>query len=219
GLERAGQRSISALVDVTNYVMLELGRPLHVYDLDKLRGPINVRWGRKGERCLLLNGQNVEVDESVLCITDDSGPIGLGGIMGGETTKAGTATRNLFLESAFFVPYAVARHPRSYNFTSDAGQRFERGVDPANNVDGIEHATRLILEICGGEPGPTVDLVKRLPARKPVRMRVARANKVIGIEVSSREIDSVFSRLNFRYKKTRTEYTVHPPSHRFDIAI
>jgi phenylalanyl-tRNA synthetase beta chain len=114
-LERAGQRSISALVDVTNYVMLELGRPLHVYDLDKLRGTIDVRWGRKGERCLLLNGQNVDVDESVLCITDDSGPIGLGGIMGGETTKAETTTKNLFLESAFFFPDAVAGRSRRYN--------------------------------------------------------------------------------------------------------
>ena len=103
-LERAGQRSISALVDVTNYVMLELGRPLHVYDQDKLRGPVDVRWGRPGEKVLLLNGQEVKVDGSVLCITDDSGPIGLGGVMGGETTKAGTGTRNLFLESAFFFP-------------------------------------------------------------------------------------------------------------------
>src|SRR4029079_13565013 len=135
-LERSGQRSISALVDVTNYVMLELGRPLHVYDLDKLRGPIDVRWRRAGEKCLLLNGQTVEVDESVLCITDDSGPIGLGGIMGGETTKAETTTRNLFLESAFFSPEAVAGRSRRYNFTSDAGHRFERGVDFDNNVEG-----------------------------------------------------------------------------------
>ena len=218
-LERAGQRSISALVDVTNYVMLELGRPLHVYDLDKLRGPIDVRWGRRGERCLLLNGQTVEVDESVLCITDDSGPIGLGGIMGGETTKAETTTRNLFLESAFFFPEAVAGRSRRYNFTSDAGHRFERGVDPANNVDGIEYATRLMLEICGGEPGPTVDLVKRLPKRAPVKMRVGRARKVIGIDISLKDVDSVFDRLNFKYRKNKSEYTVSPPSHRFDIGI
>jgi phenylalanyl-tRNA synthetase beta chain len=162
-LERAGQRSISALVDVTNYVMLELGRPLHVYDVDKLRGAIDVRWGRKGERVLLLNGQEVEVDSSVLCITDDSGPIGLGGIMGGESTKADEKTRNVFLESAFFWPDAIAGRARRYNFTSDASHRFERGVDFSNNVDGIERATRLIVDICGGEPGPTEDLVVRLP--------------------------------------------------------
>src|SRR5512134_4195589 len=182
-LESAGQRSISALVDVTNYVMLELGRPLHVYDLDKLRGPIVVRWGRKGEKVLLLNEQEVEVDESVLCITDDSGVIGLGGIMGGESTKADAVTRNVFLESAFFYPDAIAGRARRYGFTSDASHRFERGVDFRNNVDGIERATRLILEICGGEPGPTVDTVARLPRRKHVRMRVSRAQKVIGVPV------------------------------------
>src|SRR6185503_1393153 len=141
-LERAGQRSISVLVDVTNYVMLELGRPLHVYDQDKLKGAIDVRWGRRGEKVLLLNGDEVEVDAGVLCITDDSGAIGLPGIMGGESTKAETTTRNLFLESAFFFPDAIAGRARRYNFTSDASHRFERGVDFANNVDGIERATR-----------------------------------------------------------------------------
>ena len=150
-LERAGQRSISALVDVTNYVMLEMGRPLHVYDQDKLTGGIDVRWGRPGEKVLLLNEQTVEVDETVLCIADDSGPIGLGGIMGGETTKADLDTRNIFLESAFFFPAAIAGRARRYNFSSDASHRFERGVDFNNNVPGIERATQLILDICGGE--------------------------------------------------------------------
>jgi phenylalanyl-tRNA synthetase beta chain len=218
-LERAGQRSISALVDVTNYVMLELGRPLHVYDLDKLKGAIDVRWGRKGEKVLLLNEQEVEVDESVLCITDDSGVIGLGGIMGGESTKADETTRNVFLESAFFYPAAVAGRARRYNFTSDASHRFERGVDFENNVDGIEQATRLVLDICGGEPGPTEDLVARLPERKPVRMRVARAQKVIGVPVSPNDIADVFSRLKLRFKKDSETFAVTPPSFRFDIEI
>jgi phenylalanyl-tRNA synthetase beta chain len=218
-LERAGQRSISALVDVTNYVMLELGRPLHVYDQDKLAGPIDVRWGRKGEQVLLLNGQTVEVDDSVLCIADDSGPIGLAGIMGGETTKAEATTRNLFLESAFFFPEAIAGRARRFNFASDASHRFERGVDFANNVDGIERATQLILEICGGEPGPTTDLVRRLPKRRPVAMRVARAQKVLGFEVGLKEVESIFRRLGFAYRKAKDRITVHPPSYRFDIAI
>ena len=218
-LERAGQRSISALVDVTNYVMLEMGRPLHVYDQDKLKGAIDVRWGRPGEKVLLLNGQEVAVDAAVLCITDDSGPIGLAGIMGGETTKAGTTTKNLFLESAFFFPEAIAGRSRRYNFTSDASHRFERGVDFDNNVDGIERATRLILEICGGEPGPAVDLVARLPERKPVRMRVARAQKVLGIDVDANEIESVFRRLGFSYQKDKDNFTVDPPSWRFDLEI
>jgi phenylalanyl-tRNA synthetase beta chain len=218
-LERAGQRSISALVDVTNYVMLELGRPLHVYDQDKLKGAIDVRWGRKGENVLLLNGQEVEVDAGVLCITDDSGPIGLAGIMGGESTKAGTGTKNLFLESAFFFPEAIAGRARRYNFASDASQRFERGVDFESSAPGIERATQLILEICGGEPGPTVDLVARPPARKPVRMRVARAKKVLGLDVDSTEIESVFRRLAFSYQKDEDGFTVNPPSYRFDLEI
>jgi phenylalanyl-tRNA synthetase beta chain len=218
-LERAGQRSISALVDVTNYVMLELGRPLHVYDQDKLQGAIDVRWGRKGEKVLLLNGQTVDVDPAVLCITDDSGPIGLAGIMGGETTKAETTTKNLFLESAFFFPAAIAGRARRYNFASDASHRFERGVDFDNNVDGIERATRLILDICGGEPGPTVDLVKKLPKRKPVSMRVARAQKVIGVPIPEREMGVVFRRLGFDFKKKGGSFVVSPPSYRFDLEI
>jgi len=218
-LERAGQRSISALVDVTNYVMLELGRPLHVYDEDKLRGAIDVRWGRAGEKVLLLNGQEAAVDSSVLCITDDSGAIGLAGIMGGESTKAETTTKNLFLESAFFFPGAIAGRARRYNFASDASHRFERGVDFANNVDGIERATQLILDICGGEPGPTVDLVKRLPKRKPVRMRVARAQKVIGMPIEAKEMAGVFERLGFAFKGKGKEIVVDPPSYRFDIEI
>jgi phenylalanyl-tRNA synthetase beta chain len=218
-LERAGQRPISALVDVTNYVMLELGRPLHVYDLDKLSGTIDVRWGREGEKVLLLNEQEVEVDASVLCITDDSGVIGLAGIMGGETTKAEESTKNVFLESAFFWPDAIAGRARRYGFSSDASHRFERGVDFANNLDGIERATRLILDICGGEPGPADDLVARLPERKPVRMRVARAQKVIGVPVPEEEMAVAFSRLKLPFRKASGEFVVSPPSFRFDLEI
>ena len=218
-LERAGQRSISALVDVTNYVMLELGRPLHVYDLDKLRGAINVRWGKKDEKVLLLNEQEVQVDDSVVCITDDSGVIGLGGIMGGESTKADENTRNVFLESAFFWPDAIQGRARRYNFSSDASHRFERGVDFDNNVDGIERATRLILDMCGGEPGPTVDTVARLPKRKPVTMRVERAQKIIGVPVPAKEMASVFKRLGFDFKSKGGGFTVIPPSYRFDLTI
>ena len=218
-LERSGQRSISALVDVTNYVMLELGRPLHVYDLDKLQGTVDVRFGRKGEKLLLLNEQEVEVDESVLCITDASGVIGLAGIMGGESTKAEPGTHNIFLESAFFFPDAVAGRARRWGFTSDAAHRFERGVDYDNNVAGIERATQLILEICGGAPGPTEDHVARLPQRAPVRMRVARAQKVIGIPVSGEEMADVFTRLRLPFEWQGESFVVTPPSYRFDLEI
>src|SRR5882724_9509800 len=222
-LERAGQRSISALVDVTNYVMLELGRPLHVYDLDKLSGGIDVRFGRKGEKLELLNGQVVEIDESVLAITDASGPIGLAGIIGGDSTKADLETRNVFLEAAFFFPDAIAGRARRYNFASDASHRFERGVDFNNNVDGIERATRLILDICGGEPGPVDDTVAQLPQRRPVRMRVARAHKVIGVPVGAGEMADIFRRLNLAFRREGTGaeevFLVTPPSYRFDIEI
>jgi phenylalanyl-tRNA synthetase beta chain len=218
-LERAGQRPISALVDVTNYVMLELGRPLHVYDLDKLKGGIDVRFGRKGERVKLLNEMMVDVDETVLCITDSSGPIGLGGIMGGDSTKAEVATRNIFLESAFFYPDAIAGRARRYNFTSDASHRFERGVDFDNNVAGIERATRLILDICGGVPGPTVDTVAALPERKPVRMRVARAYKIIGVPIPEAEMADIFGRLGLNHARDGETFVVTPPSFRFDIEI
>jgi phenylalanyl-tRNA synthetase beta chain len=220
-LERAGQRSISALVDVTNYVMLELGRPLHVYDLDKLKGGIEVRFGKKGEALQLLNEQTVHIDENVLAITDGSGPIGLAGIMGGDSTKADLNTKNIFLEAAFFFPDAIAGRARRYNFTSDASHRFERGVDFNNNIDGIERATALILEICGGEPGPVQDTIAKLPKRHPARMRVARARKVIGVPIESSEIEDIFTRLGFEHRRESNadeeSFIVMPPSYRFDI--
>jgi phenylalanyl-tRNA synthetase beta chain len=222
-LERAGQRSISALVDVTNYVMLELGRPLHVYDLDKLKDGIDVRFGRKGERLKLLNEQTVELDESVLAITDASGPIGLAGIMGGDSTKADLDTRNVFLEAAFFFPDAIAGRARRFNFASDASHRFERGVDFDNNIEGIERATALILAICGGEPGPTVDTVAKLPQRHPVKMRVSRARKIIGVQIAADEMADIFARLGFKSRRDGSGadefFVVTPPSYRFDVEI
>jgi len=222
-LERAGQRCISPLVDVTNYVMLELGRPLHVYDLAKLSGAIDVRFGRKDERLKLLNEQIVELDGNVLAITDGSGPIGLAGIMGGDSTKADADTRDVFLEAAFFYPDAIAGRARRYNFVSDASHRFERGVDFDNNVAGIERATRLILEMCGGKPGPVVDTLARLPERPPVRMRVGRARRVIGVDVPTPEMGDIFARLGLPAALdelgAEAAFTVTPPSYRFDIAV
>jgi phenylalanyl-tRNA synthetase beta chain len=218
-LARAGQRSISALVDVTNYVMLELGRPLHVYDLDKLHGPIDVRFGRPGEKVRLLNEQEVAVDESVLCITDESGVIGLAGIMGGDSTKADAQTRHVLLESAFFYPEAIAGRARRFGFTSDASHRFERGVDFDNNVAGIERATQLVLEICGGEPGPTADNIASLPERKPVTLRLERAGKVIGLSISEQQIADIFRRLGLPFHNEKGAFVVTPPSYRFDLQI
>ncbi|MEF3064531.1 phenylalanine--tRNA ligase subunit beta [Pandoraea apista] len=218
-LERAGQRSISALVDITNYVMLELGQPLHVYDLNRLQGGIDVRFGRAGETLKLLNEQTVTLDESVLAITDASGPIGLAGIMGGDSTKAGLETQNIFLEGAFFFPQAIQGRARKYNFTSDASHRFERGVDFAGNVRALERATQLVLEICGGQAGPLEDLVAKLPERQPVKMRVARAIKVLGVPVSEQEMSAIFTRLGLPFTLRDGVFEVTPPSYRFDIEI
>ena len=225
-LARSGQRSIAALVDVTNYVMLELGRPLHVYDLAKLRGGIDVRLGLPGEQLKLLNEQTVAVhfpDLPVLCITDASGPIGLAGIMGGDSTKAELESTDIFLESAFFYPNAIAGRARRYNFTSDASHRFERGVDFDNNVVGIERVTRLIIDICGGEPGPVVDTIARLPERAPVRLRVARAARILGISIPASEIEDIFTRLQLPFRRDGNapdaDFVVSPPSHRFDLEI
>lgn len=218
-LARSGQRSISALVDVTNYVMLELGQPLHVYDLNKLQGGIDVRFARKGEKLLLLNEQTVELDEDVLAIADASGPIGLGGVMGGDSTKADLDTQDIFLEGAFFPPDAIAGRARRFGFASDASHRFERGVDFNGNIEGIERATQLILEICGGEPGPVTDEVAQLPQRKPVTLRTARANKIIGLDFSDAAIADIFKRLGFSAKQGAGTFEVTPPSYRFDIEI
>ena len=222
-LERAGQRSISALVDVTNYVMLELGRPLHVYDLDKLSTGIDVRFARSGERLKLLNEQTVALEPDVLVIADESGPIGLAGIMGGDSTKAELDTRNVLLEAAFFFPEAIAGRARRYNFTSDAAHRFERGVDFDNNLAGIERATQLILDICGGEPGSVADHVVRLPQRPSVRMRVARAQRVIGVPIPAGEMESILRRLGLQCEgegeADARAFVVTPPSYRFDIQI
>ncbi|MCG6952289.1 MAG: phenylalanine--tRNA ligase subunit beta, partial [Betaproteobacteria bacterium] len=218
-LARAGQRPISALVDISNYVMLELGRPTHIFDLDKVRGTLEVRWGKTGERVELLNGQTVAVDETVGVIADDAGVEALAGIMGGEATAVSDATRNIYIEAAFWWPQAVAGRARRYNFTTDAAHRFERGVDYETTVEHIEHVTRLVVEICGGEPGPIDDTVTALPERRPVRMRVARAQKVIGIPISADEMADVFRRLALPFEWEGESFVVTPPSYRFDLEI
>jgi phenylalanyl-tRNA synthetase beta chain len=222
-IERSGQRSISALVDISNYIMLELGRPSHIFDRDKVKGGLVVRWGRKGEKVLLLNGQEVEVDEAVGVICDDHGVEALAGIMGGDPTAVSDATRCIYIEAAFWWPAAIAGRSRRFNFTTDAGHRFERGVDFATTVEHIERITALVLEICGGEPGPIDDAITRLPERKPVRMRVARAQKVIGVDVPADEIARIFGRLGFQHRREASgaeeTFVVTPPSYRFDIEI
>ena len=218
-LERAGQRSISALVDISNYVMLELGRPSHVFDLDKVRGGLHVRWGQPGEQVLLLNGQTVEVDGQVGVIADDNGPECLAGIMGGEATSVSTETRDIYLEAAFWWPASIAGRSRRYNFSTDASHRFERGVDYASIPADLEYLTSLIVQVCGGQAGPVDDQVVNLPERKPVRLRVARCHKVLGVDVPENEIADIFTRLGLPFVREPGAFVVTPPSFRFDIEI
>ena len=160
-----------------------------------MRGALVVRWGETGEKVELLNGQTVEVDPSVGVIADAAGVEALAGVMGGEATSVTDDTRNIYIEAAFWWPQAIAGRARRFNFSTDASHRFERGVDFASTVEHLEHITRLVLEICGGEPGPVDDTVKALPERKAVRMRVARAQRVIGVAVPADEMADIFRRL------------------------
>ncbi|MFI4926610.1 MAG: phenylalanine--tRNA ligase subunit beta, partial [Burkholderiales bacterium] len=218
-LAGCGQRSVTALVDISNYVMFEFGRPSHIFDHDKIHGALDVRWGHPGESLKLLNGSTITVDEKVGVIADDRQVESLAGIMGGDATAVSDETKNVYVEAAFWWPEAVQGRSRRYNFSTDAGHRFERGVDPSHTVEHIEHITRLILEICGGEPGPMDDQVLELPQRKPVQLRVARASKVIGMEISGAECLAAFGRLRLPATAHQDVITVTPPPYRFDLAI
>lgn len=218
-LARCGQRSVTALVDISNYVMFEYGRPSHIFDLDKIHGGLKVRWGRAGETLKLLNGNNIEVDAQVGVIADHEAVESLAGIMGGAATAVSDDTKNVYVEAAFWWPEAVAGRSRRFNFSTDAGHRFERGVDPASTVAHIERITQLILDICGGEAGPIDDQAPNVPARQPVTLRVARAAKVIGMPVTQPQIESVMQRLGLAFTSAPGSLTVTPPSWRFDLQI
>jgi phenylalanyl-tRNA synthetase beta chain len=218
-LARCGQRPVTALVDISNYVMFEFGRPSHIFDLDKIHGGLTVRWARAGESLELLNGNTVALDGDVGIIADDEAVESLAGIMGGEATAVSDATRNIYIEAAFWWPEAVAGRSRRFNFSTEAGHRFERGVDPALTVEHIERITALVLEICGGEAGPITDEVARLPERKPVTLRVVRAAKVIGMPITQAQCEAVMSRLGLVFRSEPGLLHVTPPSWRFDIAI
>jgi phenylalanyl-tRNA synthetase beta chain len=218
-IERCGVRSISALVDITNYVMLELGQPLHAFDDATLNGAITVRWARQGETLLLLNGQTLTLASDELVIADESGPLALAGIMGGEQSGVTDSTTDVFLESAFFAPAAIAGRARRYGFASDASHRFERGVDFQLAPRAIERASELILAISGGELGPVVEACAELPQRPPVCLRVSRAHRVLGIELGAERIAQLLASLDLSFTQDGDSFVVTPPSHRFDLEI
>ncbi|MBW4053005.1 MAG: phenylalanine--tRNA ligase subunit beta [Proteobacteria bacterium] len=220
-LRRAGVRSISPVVDVTNYVMLELGQPMHGYDLAKLHGEIRVRYGRAGESITLLDGKSVEVQPDVLLITDGAGPVGIAGIMGGQRTAVSAETTDVFFESAYFSPDAIIGRALRWGLTTDASQRFERGVDPSQQERGVERATELLLLIAGGNAGPAV--VRRsddhLPARPAVTLRRKQLARLLGVDFDAERVRCSLVSLGMHVEATEEGWRVVPPPHRFDIAI
>ncbi|MFO1283429.1 MAG: phenylalanine--tRNA ligase subunit beta [Burkholderiales bacterium] len=218
-LERSGIRSISAVVDVTNYVMLELGQPMHAYDARHLDGALVVRFAREGEKLVLLNGDVLDLDGDLLLVCDRAKPLGLAGIMGGEHSGIAADTTTVYLEAAYWDPAVIQGRMRRLGFTSDAGYRFERGVDPALGPAAIERATALLLAICGGRAGPRTDTLASLPAREPVRVRTSRIARLLGTGVPADESQAIFERLGLAPRREGDDFVVTPPTWRFDLAI
>ena len=196
-LRRSGLRSLGPVVDVTNYVMLELGQPMHAFDLDKLDSGINVRLAQQDEKLTLLDGQEVTLTNETLLIADQSSPLALAGIMGGEASSVTDDTQNLFLESAFFTPIEIAGRARSYGLHTDSSHRFERGVDPELATQAIERATRLLLDIVGGQAGPTTEVISKdnLPIMQAIHLRADRIKRVLGISIPAEQVEEQLTRL------------------------
>lgn len=222
-LEAAGLRHISALVDISNYAMLELGRPSHFFDLKKLESDhLTVRWACEGEQVKLLNEQTIELTPYYGVVCDGDRPECIAGIMGGEASAISEDTTDLFIEMAFWHPVSIQGRCRRLNFSTDAAHRFERGVDFGSNVEHMEYVTRLVLDICGTpetKVGPVDDQIINLPQRSEVTMRVARCRKVVGIDIPVEAMENTFKRLGFEYRFDGEVFTVKSPSYRFDIEI
>ncbi|MBB5883110.1 phenylalanine--tRNA ligase subunit beta [Xanthomonas sp. LMG 8992] len=220
-LRRSGVRPLSLLVDITQYVMLELGQPMHAFDLDTLQGPIGVRHARAGETLTLLDGREAALDPAFLLITDADRPVALAGLMGGHATRVTETTRHVFLEAAHFAPAAIMGRGRKLGLHTDAGHRFERGVDPALPRQALELATRLVLELAGGRAGPVVEaaLPEFLPAPAPIALRRARILRVLGIEIADADVERILRALGMEVVASADGWQVTAPSRRFDIAI
>ncbi|MDF3196963.1 phenylalanine--tRNA ligase subunit beta [Pseudomonas sp. 1928-m] len=221
-LRRADVRSIDAAVDITNYVMLELGQPLHAFDLAEINGGIRVRMAEEGEKLALLDGQEVSLRSDTLVIADHSRALAIAGVMGGEHSGVNEKTRDLFLESAFFDTIAIAGKARSYGLHTDASHRFERGVDWQLAREAMERATGLLLEIIGGEAGPIIEVVneEHLPSVAPVTLRAERIEQMLGLKMDDAEIVRLLAALGLDIRADgEGQWQVGVPSHRFDISL
>jgi len=218
-LEAVGLRSINNIVDITNFVMLEIGQPLHAFDADKLSGGISVRLATVGEKFLALDGKTYSLGEQDLVIADDGRAVGLAGVMGGEDTGVTDSTTTLLLESAFFEPAVIAGKSRVLGFGSESAYRFERGVDFGGCARAVERATGLIIAVCGGRAGPLTDVTGPLPRRDPVKVRPERVTRILGLPLGDDVIADAFTRLGFAYERAGADFIVTPPTYRFDLAI
>lgn len=220
-LRRSGLRPIHPVVDITNFVMLEYGQPLHAYDLALVKGTIRPRLAKQGENVTLLDEREIELKTDTLVITDDSGPIGLAGIMGGLSTAVSSETTDVFFEAAFWPPEFMAGRARQYGMHTDASLRFERGVDPDGQARAVQRATELLLEIAGGEAGPLSDHVvtECLPKNDPLLLRKSRLRKVLGTEIESGRVCQILTKLGLLATDIGDGWNVEIPSHRFDIDV
>jgi len=221
-LRRSGLRSLHPIVDVTNYVLLEMGQPMHAFDLDKLNGGIQVRMAKKGEKIDLLDGQKVSISDNTLVIADDKGPVALAGIMGGNDSAVTDETKNILLESAYFDPIQIASRARQYGLHTDSSHRFERGVDPELQQRAMARAVRLILEITGGEIGPMneVKTSEHSPIRLPVTLKYSSIKRYLGIEIERQTVEDILTRLGMSLSAIDEQsWSVVIPSYRFDIAL
>lgn len=220
-LRRSGIRSLGPLVDVTNYVMLEMGQPLHAFDADKLQGGIHVRSGKAGETLKLLNDQTLSLDSEVLVIADDEQPLAIAGVMGGSDSAVDDHTTNIFLECAFFTPETMMGKARRFGLHTDSSHRFERGVDPSLQERALARSTQLIVDISGGEVGPVAEVItpSAMPLRAPVTLRSKRIEKILGVAISQEEVTEIFTRLGMTVERIAEGWHITPPGVRFDIAI
>lgn len=218
-LERSGIRSISALVDIGNYVMLEIGQPMHVFDADKISGSLIVRRAKNGEILECLNEKTVSLSDNTLVVADEKGALSLAGLMGGAASAVSDGTQNIVLEAAWFAPEIIAGKSRQYGFGSDSSFRFERGVDYRLQADAIERATELVLQICGGAAGEMVEAQGELPEAKQVGLRLSRLKTVLGVDIPAEQVKTILQHLGLQPEKTAEGFRVTAPSFRFDIEI
>ncbi|BBA34025.1 phenylalanyl-tRNA synthetase subunit beta [Methylocaldum marinum] len=220
-LRRAGIRPLDAVVDVTNYVLLETGQPLHAFDAVKLEGGIHVRYAAQGEKLSLLNGEEVALDSDVLVIADQRKALALAGIMGGSDSAVGDVTTDIFIECAFFTPGVIMGKARRYGLNTESSHRFERGVDPELQTRAIERASELILSIAGGKAGPIVEATSpsHLPQRASILLRYDRIARLLGMSIDRPKVAEILKRLGMKVENHPQGWTVTPPGFRFDIAI